>query len=108
MHPMALAFLIVGGLLLSIIDIAATFVLIRVIAPRCPTSKWLQAFNSAGKPLVDALFVAAEQMGMKLCGRRMREAAKPITCLAILFLSRCVIQGVLSTLTGGLMSGARH
>jgi hypothetical protein len=91
MHPLAFAIWAVGGVLLTLIDIAATFVLIRVLVQRQLGGRWLLAFDAVGKPLVDGMFTALDQKVCRLWGRKLTDNAKPLVCIVVLFVARMAL-----------------
>jgi hypothetical protein len=98
MHPMAFAIWAVGGVFLTLIDIAATFVLIRVLVQRQLGGRWLLAFDVAGKPLVDGMFTVLDQKVYRLWGRKLTDGARPLVCIAMLFVARMLLGSLVMAL----------
>jgi hypothetical protein len=90
MHPMAFVIGAVGWFALSLVDIAATFVLVRVLVMKWPT-KWLLRFDEAGRPLVDGMFAVLDRKIHALWNRTLRAEARPLVCLLALLVVRVML-----------------
>ena len=100
MGILVLTMLTVLFLVLTALDIAMFFVVVRIVTRRW-RARWIVAFDTVGKPLVDGMLGVFGQTTLRPQERRMREGPKLVLCLIILWLVRATVILTLRAMTEG-------
>ena len=100
MGILVLAMITVLFLVLTALDIAMFFVVVRIVTRRWP-ARWIVAFDAAGKSLVDGILGVFGQTTQRAQERRMREGPKLVLSLIILWLVRATVILTLRAMTEG-------